>query len=205
MAAKPIERHILKQIKERGGWEPIIDRIGSGDTVLTISKDYTRPDGQPVSRSFLARLLHQDRERSAKVIEARREAASMYVEDALRVVDSAPLDKDAIQKARVQSDVRLRVAGMLDRQQYGQQQQQINVQVNVEAMHLDSLRHRTVRAGQAVPLELADRNASPPQAAQSDSLAGVEREQAVSLAVGPPGGQPTVSRQQQPEDPPQLT
>jgi cell division septum initiation protein DivIVA len=197
MAAKPIERHILKQVKEKGGWEAVIDRIGSGDTVLTISQDYKRPDGTPVSRSFLARLLHQDRERSAKVMEARREAASMYVEDALRVVDQAPLDKDAIQKARVQSDVRLRVAGMLDRQQYGQQQAQVNVQVNVESMHLDSLRHRQIPAERTVPAVPVP-TASVRQIARSDRPARAERADSQTGSQEEPTVEPTVLPEQSP-------
>lgn len=156
MAAKPIERYVKKQIADQGGWPRILERIASGETIAKVSTDLKRPDGQPISRRFLSMLLHADPERSKAVLEARKEGASALVDDALRVVDQAKLDRDGIAQARVQADVRLRVAAMLDRDQYGERKQDVHVQVNVANIHLDALRHRMIENSRPLEQALAD-------------------------------------------------
>lgn len=142
MAAKPIERFVKKQIAEQGGWDRIIARIASGDTIAGVARTLYRPDGLAIDRSTLSNMLRRDPERAARVKQARTEGASAMVDQALHLVDDAALDKDAIQKARVQAELRVKVAGLIDRESYGPSQPQVNVQVNVEGMHLDALRHR---------------------------------------------------------------
>lgn len=144
MAAKPIERYVKKQIQDQGGWPRILERIASGETVADVSRTLLRPDGKHIDRSFLSRLLHHDPERSALVSQARKEGASAMVDHALHIVDTAPVDRDSVNKAKVMADLRVKVAGYIDREQWGEQKQQVNVQVNVADMHLDSLRHRMI-------------------------------------------------------------
>ncbi len=158
MAAKPIERYVKKQIQEQGGWPRILERLSSGETVADISRTLLRtPQGPCISRNFLSLLLHADPDRSAAVLKARREGASAMVDDALHIADSAPTDKDAIQKARVRADLRLKVAGLIDREAWGERKQEVNVNVlNVESMHLDSLRHRMIEASRPLEQALAE-------------------------------------------------
>jgi hypothetical protein len=145
MAAKPIERYVKKQIADQGGWPRILERLSSGETVADISRTLLRtPQGPSISRAFLSRLLHQDDDRSAQVVKARREGASAMVDDALHIVDSSPVDRDAVQHSRARAELRLKVAGLVDREAWGDSKQAINVQVNVADMHLDSLRHRII-------------------------------------------------------------
>lgn len=144
MAAKPIERYVKKQIQDQGGWPRILERIASGETVADVSRTLLRPDGKHIDRSFLSHLLHKDPERSQLVRAARIEGASAMVDHALHIVDTAPVDRDSVNKAKVMADLRVKVAGFIDREQWGEQKQQVNVQVNVADMHLDSLRHRMI-------------------------------------------------------------
>src|SRR6266550_8549510 len=117
MAAKPIERYVKKQIADQGGWPRILERLSSGETVADISRTILRsPTGPAISRAFFSRLLHHDEERSQAVLKARHEGAAAMVDDALHIADTASLDKDAIQKARVQADLRVKVAGLIDRE-----------------------------------------------------------------------------------------
>jgi hypothetical protein len=68
-------------------------------------------------------------------------------------VDDAPPDRDSINKAKVRAEMRVKVAGFIDREAWGDKGQQVNVQVNVDGLHLDSLRHRMIEA--SVPLAVA--------------------------------------------------
>jgi hypothetical protein len=147
MAAKPIERYVKRQIAEQGGWDRILERIASGETVSQIARGIMRqPGGPSISRSFLSWLLNKDPERSAKAASARTEGASAMVDDALHLVDSAPADRDSINKAKVQAEMRVKVAGFIDRAQWGETKQDVHVQVNMADVHLDALRHRMVEA-----------------------------------------------------------
>jgi hypothetical protein len=153
MAAKPIERFVKKQIADQGGWPRITERLASGETVADIARSLLTPQGQSISRSFLSRLLHDDPERSTAVKAARKEGASAMVDDALHIVDSAPADRDSVNKAKVRAELRVKVAGFIDRESWGEQKQQVNVNVNQFDLHLDALRHRMVEASR--PLEQA--------------------------------------------------
>src|SRR6185503_19893390 len=126
----------------------------SGETVADISRQLLRaPTGPCISRAFFSRLLHHDDARSKRVFEARKEGASAMVDDALHIVDDAPPDRDSINKANVRAEMRVKVAGFIDREAWGDKGQQVNVQVNVVGLHLESLRHRMIEA--SVPLAVA--------------------------------------------------
>jgi hypothetical protein len=144
MAAKPIERFVKKQIAEQGGWDRILERIGSGESISAIAQTFLRPDHHPISFAFFSRLLHQDPEREPAIREAKRLRAEAWADRALAVSDTCPADRDAVAKARVQIETRLRLAGLADREQYGERKHEINVQVNTAEVHLDALRHRHV-------------------------------------------------------------
>lgn len=143
MAARPLQRHVLRCITQMGGFDRLEERIASGETVADLAREILRPDGVPISRNFLSLLLHHDPVRSARLKALRPEQAAAMVDHALHLVDHAPLDREGINKAKVQSDLRLKVAGFLDRQQWGEKQA-VNVQVNVAELHLDALRHRQI-------------------------------------------------------------
>lgn len=146
MAAKPIERFVKKQIADQGGWPRILERIASGETVADVARSLKRPDGQEISRSFLSNILHADPERSQAVLKARSEGADAMVDHGLHLVDIAQADRDSINKAKVQAELRLKVAGFVNREQWGESKQAVTVSVNVANLHVDALRHRIVEA-----------------------------------------------------------
>jgi len=156
VAAKPIERFVKKQIQDQGGWDRILERIASGETVADISRTILRPDGQPISRAFLSRLLHADDERSAAVLKARDEGSDAMVDHALTLADSVQPDRDSIAKAKVQAELRLKVAGLVNRERWGEQKHGPTVELNFNQVYLDSLRHRIVEASRPLAALLAE-------------------------------------------------
>lgn len=144
MAAKPIERFVKKQIQEQGGFGVLVERIASGVPISRLAQEFKRPDGKSISRGLLSAILHQDEERSKRIHAARLDGAHALADHALEVVRDAPLDRDAIQKAKVVADVDLRLAGLWNREDYGEAKHTVAVQVNVNDMHLSALRHREV-------------------------------------------------------------
>ena len=139
MASQPFKRAFVAQVKTRGGWSVIYDRIASGETLAAIAKDYG------CSRSWLSRILNEDERRKELLHTAKREGAGAHAEEALRLVDEAPAERDAIAKARLQAEHRRWMAGVYDREQFGEAVPGLNVNVlNVAQLHLEALQHRMV-------------------------------------------------------------
>ncbi len=138
MAAQPIKRRLLADIKQAGGWEKVFERIASGETQTGIAK------GFGVSQGFLSRILNQDEERRRAFREAKRQAAQAYADEAKQIVDDVPADRDEIAKARERAGVRKWLAGVYDREQFGEPVPGLDVTLNVGELHLAALRHRTV-------------------------------------------------------------
>src|SRR5437667_220917 len=148
MAAKPIERFVKRQIHDQGGWPRILERLASGETVADIARSLRKPDGTPPSRNFLSMLLHADPDRSAAVkhLQAEEQPDAM-VDDALHIVDSAPVDRDGNNHAHKRAELRVKVAGFLNRQRWGEQRQAaVNLTVQSAMLHVEALRHRMVEA-----------------------------------------------------------
>lgn len=154
MAARPIERYVKRQIMDQGGWPRILERIAAGETVADVARTIFRPDGQPISRPMLSNMLHADPERSKQAYAARDQGSDAMVDQGLHLVDSAQPDRDSLQKAKTQAELRLKVAGFISRERWGETKQQTNVQINVESMHLDALRHRTIEASRPLAAAL---------------------------------------------------
>ena len=74
MSGRPIRRRLLADIAHAGGWPVVLERIASGETVTRIARSFN------VSRSFFARLLHEDRDRHVLVTQARKAAADALAE-----------------------------------------------------------------------------------------------------------------------------
>jgi len=207
MAAKPIERFIKRQIAAQGGWDRILERIASGETVADIARTFLRqPGGPAISRAFFSRLLHADPARSAQVSPARKEGASAMVDDAVHIVDSAPLDRDSTNNAKVRAELRVKVAGFIDREAWGEKGQQVNVTVNQFDLHLNALRHRMIEASQPLDQTVAAAGRTvfrlrPGTGSENGPAEGASRadsEPRVSRACGTDTGQDSL-----PEQPPQ--
>jgi hypothetical protein len=168
MAAKPIERFVKQQIAQQGGWPRILERIASGETVADVARSLKRPDGQEISRSFFSHLLHADEERSKAVLKARDEGSDAMVDHGLHLVDSAQPDRDSINKAKVQAEMRLKVAGFINRERWGERKQDVTVEVNMATVHLDSLRHRIIEASRPLAALLAQDSGAPSASSATD-------------------------------------
>ena len=155
MAAKPIERFVKKQIAEQGGWPRILERIASGETVADVARTLLKPDKTSISRGFFSRLLHDDPERSTAVYKARDEGSDAMVDEGLHLVDTASTDRDSIQKARVRAELRLKVAGLVNRERWGESKQAVSVTVNTASLHVDALRHRIIEASRPLAAMLS--------------------------------------------------
>jgi len=148
MASRPLESFVKQQIEAQGGWDAcVFERIEAGETQTDVAHSFG------VSQGWLSRLIHKDPDLTQRFNAARRSRARVYAEEAKTLADTVPADRDAIAKVREQIGVRRWLAAVDDRDTFGEQQPQVNVQVNVEGMHLDSLRHRMVDA--SVPLAVA--------------------------------------------------
>src|SRR5258708_38754730 len=64
MSGRPVRRRVLAEVEQAGGWPVVLARIASSEEVAEIARSFG------VSRSFFSRLLHEDRERHALVVEA---------------------------------------------------------------------------------------------------------------------------------------
>ncbi len=65
MTGRPVRRRVLTEVEQAGEWPVVLARIASGESITEIARSFG------VSRSFMSRLLHEDRERHALVVEAR--------------------------------------------------------------------------------------------------------------------------------------
>ena len=121
-----------------------------------------------VTQGFFSRVMHKDPLRVVAFREAKKQAATYYAERQQDVIDEAPVERDAIAKAREQAGALRWSAKAWDRERFGDPVPGIDVTFNVGQLHLDALRHRA--APQALPepepLEL-------PPAADEDDGSGV--------------------------------
>jgi hypothetical protein len=139
MASQPFKRAFEVQVRQRGGWETILDRIKSGETITNIAKDYG------CSRPWLARMLNKPSRREA-LAAAKKEAGEAHAEKATEIADTVPESRDAVAKARLQVETHRWMAASRDREQFGDAVPDLNVTMNFAQVHLDSLRHRIVPA-----------------------------------------------------------
>jgi len=153
MAAKPIQRNLLKQIADAGGWEAIWERVAQGESQASIARSFKRPDtGQPISRGFFCRVLHLDPEREQAFWAAKKLAATELIEAAKDLIDNVPVDRDHIAKVREQANHYRFMAMSGDRDRYGEKGPDINVNVlSVNELHVNALRHRVVEAARPIP------------------------------------------------------
>lgn len=198
VAAKPIERYVKKQIADQGGWPRILERIASGQTRTAISHTLLRPDGKAIDRSTFSHMLHRwtrlAPQNETALRQADAEAADAHAEASIQIMHDAPLDRDAIQKARLEADSNLRYAGLINREKWGERKQEVNVQVNVADIHLDSLRHRMIEASR--PLAAALHQVLPfPQSSQTLATGTVGGEHGVQACdtVGASNGNGVVT------------
>jgi hypothetical protein len=132
MASRPITRAAHAKIKAAGGEAFIFAQVADGRTLKDIAEELG------VSRQILSTWANAPARRDA-LARARREAASALVDEALAITDSVEAETAAIQKAKLQSDLRRWIAGRLSREDWGEQQGAL-LNIDLGQMHLEALR-----------------------------------------------------------------
>ena len=133
-----------------------VAHIASGGTILGLAREIAAEIGEPISRELLSRLLHTNYgpEADRRLNEARKQGAHAMVEEAREIVDNAPVQRDAINHAKMRADARTWLASRFNREAFGEQR---NVQVSVSPgqLHLQALQHRAAREAEARLLHAA--------------------------------------------------
>ena len=128
-------RALRIRIGELGGYSVILNRIADGETLQDIAPEYG------VTRNLLSQCLNKNKRVRPLLDEARKIAAHAYAEKALKAVESAPISRDHIAKAKEVASMYKWLAQVYDRETFGeQQQQQPNQTIIVGQLHLDALR-----------------------------------------------------------------
>ena len=132
LAGQPQKRAALIKIERLGGIDWFIEKIAGGGTVRSISRDHD------ISEHVIYKWLHLDPDRSAMVKAARKIAAERLADEALELADGVEAETTAISKVREQISVRKWRAAAFDPDTWATNKNQVAVQVNVGAQHLDA-------------------------------------------------------------------
>jgi hypothetical protein len=150
VAAQPIKRQLLADIKAAGGWDKIMERVASGESQTAIAASLG------VSQGFFSRVIHLDAERVRAFREAKRLWAITLVERTGDLVSNVKENRDSIAKVREVAAHNRWEASKWDRELFGEDKGDVNVNVTtIAALHVDALRHRSVEAGQPLPAPLS--------------------------------------------------
>ena len=133
MPGQPKTREMMDRIETAGGAQALLERISAGETMISIAR------ALDVSRSVISGLLNDEHAEALK--EARKRAATVYVEEALEIADAATPATERVEKLK--ADTRRWLAGRWDRAAFGDNSRP-DVQVNIGALHIEALRHYNV-------------------------------------------------------------
>ncbi len=135
MASRPLTRAAHAKIKAAGGEAFIFSQVAEGKTLKALAAELG------ISRQVLSTWANQAPRRDA-LSRARREAATALIDEALHLTDSVEPETAAIQKAKLQSDLRRWIAGRLSREDWGDQQGAL-VNIDLGKLHLEALRNHS--------------------------------------------------------------
>jgi hypothetical protein len=131
MAGRPKLRSLKVRIIETGGYESLLDKIASGTSMRRLAEEYQ------TSPSQLAFLLKKP-EWNDKFMTAKAIAAGVQVEDAFEGVKRA-MPEDVNVK-RLQFEAAMKLASVFDRATFGEQKQQVQVNLSIGDLHLQALK-----------------------------------------------------------------
>jgi hypothetical protein len=123
-----------KAIHAFGGEDRILDRVASGQTVVSLCAEIG------VSAGRFYDWVNKSEERTAALARAREVSAHSLIEQTADIVDAATPDDVAVAKLRAEN--RWRMAKVFNKAQYGDQAG-MTVNLNLGDMALDSLRKRS--------------------------------------------------------------
>jgi hypothetical protein len=115
--SNPFLRKIWLEVRARGGWYPILERVASGEALTKIAKDFN------CSRHTMYKLLHKSEKLWDLFIEARRESAMALAEEGTDILDElenqAVVTREDIMLAKERVAQRRWLAQSYDRDTFG--------------------------------------------------------------------------------------
>ena len=124
-------------IDEAGGDEVVFDRIADGAYLTVVAEEWD------VSSQLLRKWIRLDPDRVSAYNAAKHASADALIEDAGKVLkDASVISSQHIAKARALAGFKQWLASKRDREQYGDEQAQINLNLSLGSLHLDALRTR---------------------------------------------------------------
>ena len=168
MAAQPKKRAF---IKASGGFKAVIERIANGERLGKIAHEYG------MSHNWLSTELNKPRYRGA-YLAAKALRAEILAEQGLEILQNAPVERDHLRKAELLANYHRWMAGVMDRETYGDQAKvQINQQFNAGKLFIEALTWKqpsqpTLPPPQPISVEIASSSeASAPDSEQRDRFA----------------------------------
>lgn len=155
MAGNPKKRAMIAELEKRTKeeCEPgsthldyVVDWVAGGKTMVELAADIKDTINVEVSNMMLSKYIHLTWPETAgpALAAARKRGAHNLVAEAMGIADDAPNDRDAIRKAKLRSDVRLWAAERWNRDELGRAPE-VQLNVNVNNLHLDAMRVRTLQ------------------------------------------------------------
>lgn len=147
-----LERRTREEYEDEAEGGTVLDYVvrwqESGQTLTALCLEISDKIGLEVNRGALTRYLGETFGDVADVRleRARRVGAHAIAEGNIDIVEDVSASKEAIARAKLQTDVRSWVAGKWNRADYGEPKAGVAVQVNLGSAFLDSLRRQSERA-----------------------------------------------------------
>jgi terminase small subunit-like protein len=127
-------RTVLAQIKAKGGWDTIFDRIASGESIAALAREFG------CSRPYISRLMNEHPQRREKLAEAKREGAAAHFELAQEVIETAKVTRDDLTRAKLLAEHHRAAARVGDPQQFGEPEDKHTTNIlSLGALHLAAL------------------------------------------------------------------
>lgn len=168
MAGRPMRRRMLIELDRRAqeyrnehelgaeftSLDYVCEWVAGGATMRDLIRDMntTAELGMDVGSGLLSSWVNSSKEGKVKMAEARAIASHILAEDGMDILDEADEDRDALTKAKARSDYRRWLASVWNPKQYGNQQPQLAVNVNLAQLHIEAMRKREIPTVASVPV-----------------------------------------------------
>lgn len=120
--------------------------VASGKTIRALAEDIAATLGESMSREFVSRYFHTafGDEANQRLTEARARGAHALVEEAQAIVDAAPEQREALQKAKMRADMRTWLSERWNREEFGAPKG-AHLQIDVAQLHINAMRAHSVK------------------------------------------------------------
>lgn len=155
MAGQPRKRAMIRELEKRARerecsvLEYAVECVESGWTLTQLVESLNDAIDQGddyVTRAMVSRYLNHELEGADQLAAARRgDGAHGLAESALTVIDEETEDKVQAARNKTRAEMRLKLAGFWNRQEYGEQRgPSVAVNLDLGQLHIDALRQRRI-------------------------------------------------------------